>query len=57
MKAGTVHTLLMSGVNPVYAYLIPFVEGLKKGSLPVAMSLKEDETVYCLLLLLQFLII
>jgi molybdopterin-containing oxidoreductase family iron-sulfur binding subunit len=32
MKAGSVHTLIMSGVNPVYtlADTASFVEGLKK---------------------------
>ena len=46
MKAGTVHTLLMSGVNPVYtlADSASFVDGLKKVSTSVVMSLKEDET-------------
>lgn len=46
LKAGSVHTLIMSGVNPVYS--LPsskdFVEGLKKTSLSVSFSLKEDET-------------
>ncbi|WP_310379398.1 TAT-variant-translocated molybdopterin oxidoreductase [Flavobacterium sp.] len=46
MKAGSVHTLIMSGVNPVYT--LPnskdFVEGLKKVSLSTSFSLKEDET-------------
>ncbi|WP_026703477.1 TAT-variant-translocated molybdopterin oxidoreductase [Flavobacterium soli] len=46
MKAGSVHTLIMSGVNP--AYSMPnnneFVEALKKVTLSVAISLKEDET-------------
>jgi molybdopterin-containing oxidoreductase family iron-sulfur binding subunit len=46
MKAGSVHTLLMSGVNPVYS--LPnsndFVEGLKKVSLSASFSLREDET-------------
>lgn len=46
MKAGSVHTLIMSGVNPVYS--LPnskdFVEGLKKVSLSVSFSLREDET-------------
>ena len=46
MKAGSVHTLIMSGVNPVYS--LPnskdFVEGLKKVSLSASFSLKEDET-------------
>jgi molybdopterin-containing oxidoreductase family iron-sulfur binding subunit len=30
MKAGSVHTLIMSGVNPVYFSGALFVEGLKK---------------------------
>ena len=46
MKAGTVHTLIMSGVNPVYT--LPngkeFKEALKKVTTSVAFSLKEDET-------------
>lgn len=46
MKAGLVHTLIMSGVNPVYS--LPnakdFVEGLKKVSLSTTFTLKEDET-------------
>jgi molybdopterin-containing oxidoreductase family iron-sulfur binding subunit len=46
MKAGSIHTLIMSGVNPVYS--LPnskdFVEGLKKVSLSASFSLKEDET-------------
>ncbi|HAT80119.1 MAG TPA: quinol:cytochrome C oxidoreductase [Flavobacterium sp.] len=46
MKAGSVHTLIMSGVNPVYS--LPnskdFVDGLKKVSLSACFSLKEDET-------------
>lgn len=46
MKSGAVHTLIMSGVNPVYT--LPnskdFVEGLKKVKLSVAFSMKEDET-------------
>ena len=46
MKAGSVHTLIMSGVNPVYT--LPnskdFVEGLKKVTLSTSFSLKEDET-------------
>jgi molybdopterin-containing oxidoreductase family iron-sulfur binding subunit len=29
MKAGSVHTLIMSGVNPVYTLADSFVEGLK----------------------------
>ena len=46
MKAGSVHTLIMSGVNPVYtlADSASFVEGLKKVTTSVAFSLKEDET-------------
>jgi molybdopterin-containing oxidoreductase family iron-sulfur binding subunit len=46
MKAGKVHTLLMSGVNPVYtlADSASFVTGLKKVTTSVAFSLKEDET-------------
>ena len=46
MKAGSVHALIMSGVNPVYS--LPnskdFVEGLKKVSLSASFSLREDET-------------
>ena len=46
MKAGSVHTLIMSGVNPVYS--MPnsndFVDGLKKVSLSASFSLREDET-------------
>ncbi|MEZ4786385.1 MAG: TAT-variant-translocated molybdopterin oxidoreductase [Flavobacterium haoranii] len=46
MKSGAVHTLIMSGVNPVYT--LPnskdFTEGLKKVKLSVAFSMKEDET-------------
>ncbi|QZK91411.1 TAT-variant-translocated molybdopterin oxidoreductase [Flavobacterium sp. CHNK8] len=46
MKAGKVHTLIMSGVNPVYtlADSVSFQEGLKKVKTSVAFSLKEDET-------------
>ncbi|MBC5838595.1 TAT-variant-translocated molybdopterin oxidoreductase [Flavobacterium muglaense] len=46
MKAGSVHALIMSGVNPVYtlADSAAFVEGLKKVKMSVALSLKEDET-------------
>lgn len=46
MNAGSVHTLIMSGVNPVYtlANSAAFVAGLKKVKLSVAFSLKEDET-------------
>ena len=46
MNAGSVHTLIMSGVNPVYT--LPnskdFVAGLKKVKTSVVFSLKEDET-------------
>jgi molybdopterin-containing oxidoreductase family iron-sulfur binding subunit len=46
MNAGLIHTLIMSGVNPVYtlANSDAFVSGLKKVKLSVAFSLKEDET-------------
>ncbi|RBA27757.1 TAT-variant-translocated molybdopterin oxidoreductase [Flavobacterium tibetense] len=46
MNAGSVHTLIMSGVNPVYtlANSKQFVDGLKKVKLSVAFSMKEDET-------------
>jgi MoCo/4Fe-4S cofactor protein with predicted Tat translocation signal len=46
MKAGSVHTLIMNGVNPVYtlANSADFVEGLKKIKLSVSFSMKEDET-------------
>ncbi|MBW4359528.1 TAT-variant-translocated molybdopterin oxidoreductase [Flavobacterium taihuense] len=46
MNAGSVHTLIMSGVNPVYtlADSKSFVEGLKKVKTSVSLSLKEDET-------------
>jgi MoCo/4Fe-4S cofactor protein with predicted Tat translocation signal len=46
LKAGSVHTVIMSGVNP--AYSLPnaneFVDSLKKVNLSVSISLKEDET-------------
>ena len=46
LKSGSIHTLIMSGVNPVYT--LPnskdFVEGLKKVSLSASFSLREDET-------------
>ena len=46
MKAGSVHTLIMSGINPVYT--LPnskdFIDGLKKVSLSASFSLREDET-------------
>jgi len=46
MNAGTVHTLIMSGVNPVYtlANSKSFVSGLGKVKTSVAFSIKEDET-------------
>ena len=46
MKAGKVHTLIMSGVNPAYtlADSKEFVAALKSVKLSVAFSMKEDET-------------
>jgi len=46
MNAGSVHTLIMSGINPVYtlADSASFVSGLKKVKTSVTFSLKEDET-------------
>jgi molybdopterin-containing oxidoreductase family iron-sulfur binding subunit len=46
MKAGLVHTLIMSGVNPVYTLPngVQFASALKKVKLSVSFSLKEDET-------------
>ncbi|WNM19356.1 TAT-variant-translocated molybdopterin oxidoreductase [Flavobacterium capsici] len=46
LNSGNVHTLIMSGVNPVYtlANSKDFVSGLKKTKLSVAFSIKEDET-------------
>jgi len=46
MNAGNVHTLIMSGVNPVYtlANSKDFVSGLGKVKLSVAFTTKEDET-------------
>lgn len=46
MKADKVHTLIMSGVNPVYTLpdASDFVVGLKKTKMSVAFSMKEDET-------------
>jgi molybdopterin-containing oxidoreductase family iron-sulfur binding subunit len=46
MKAGSVHALIMNGVNPVYTLpnSADFVEGIKKVKLSVSFSLKEDET-------------
>jgi MoCo/4Fe-4S cofactor protein with predicted Tat translocation signal len=46
MKSGSIHTLIMNGVNPVYT--LPngkeFAEDLKKTKLSVAFAIKEDET-------------
>ncbi len=46
MNSGSVHTLIMSGVNPVYtlANADAFTAGLKKVKTSVSFSLKEDET-------------
>ncbi len=46
MNAGAIHTLIMSGVNPVYTLpnATAFEEGLKKVKTSVAFSMKEDET-------------
>ena len=46
MKAGKVHTLIMSGVNPAYtlADSKDFVAALKSVKLSVSFSMKEDET-------------
>ena len=46
MKAGTVHTLIMSGVNPVYTMADGkgFAQALKKVKMSVDFSMKEDET-------------
>ncbi|WP_294819742.1 TAT-variant-translocated molybdopterin oxidoreductase [uncultured Flavobacterium sp.] len=46
MKAGSVHTLIMSNVNPLYtlADSADFAEGLKKVKLSVSFALKADET-------------
>ncbi|WKW47174.1 TAT-variant-translocated molybdopterin oxidoreductase [Myroides sp. JBRI-B21084] len=46
MNAGAVHTLIMSGVNPVYTLAngAAFAEGLKKVKLSASFTLREDET-------------
>ncbi|WLD24522.1 TAT-variant-translocated molybdopterin oxidoreductase [Flavobacterium dauae] len=46
MNAGLVHTLIMSGVNPVYTLANgdAFAEGLKKVKLSASYTLREDET-------------
>jgi len=46
MKAGSIHTLIMNGVNPVYS--LPngkeFADALKKVKLSATFTMKEDET-------------
>lgn len=46
LNAGSIHTLIMSGVNPVYtlADSAAFVSGLKKVKTSVSFALKDDET-------------
>lgn len=46
LNAGTVHTLIMNGVNPVYTLANgkQFADGLKKVKLSVAFTMHEDET-------------
>ncbi|MDD2985645.1 TAT-variant-translocated molybdopterin oxidoreductase [Flavobacterium sp.] len=46
LNGGKIHTLIMSGVNPVYTLADgkAFADGLKKAKLSVAISMKEDET-------------
>lgn len=46
MKAGSVHTLIMSGVNPVYTLpnSADFASALSKVKMSVAFTMKEDET-------------
>ncbi len=46
LKAGNVHTLIMSGVNPVYSMpaSVDFASAMKKAKMTVAFSLREDET-------------
>ncbi|MBY8962197.1 TAT-variant-translocated molybdopterin oxidoreductase [Flavobacterium sp. D11R37] len=46
MRAGSVHTLITSGVNPMYtlADSAAFADGLKKVKMSVAFTMKEDET-------------
>jgi molybdopterin-containing oxidoreductase family iron-sulfur binding subunit len=55
MKAGSVHTLIMSGVNPVYTLAVQLLllKGLK---VTTSVSLTEDETAL-IRSLRQFLII
>lgn len=47
LNAGKVHTILLSGVNPVYTMANgeAFAKALGKAKLSVALSMKEDETV------------
>jgi molybdopterin-containing oxidoreductase family iron-sulfur binding subunit len=46
LNAGKIHTLIMSGVNPVYTLAEgkAFAAGLKKAKLSVSIAMKEDET-------------
>ena len=46
LKAGQVHTLIMSGVNPVYTLANgeEFAQLIKKAKLSVSFTMKEDET-------------
>ncbi len=46
LKAGKVHTLIMSGINPVYSLSngLEFVEALKQTKLSVDLTIREDET-------------
>lgn len=46
LNSGNVHTLIMSGVNPVYSLAsgASFASGLKKVKLSVSYALREDET-------------
>src|SRR5690606_9989102 len=46
LKAGSVHTIIMSGVNPVYTLADGkgFADALKKAKLSVSFALREDET-------------
>uniref|UniRef100_UPI004049A7B5 TAT-variant-translocated molybdopterin oxidoreductase n=1 Tax=Flavobacterium sp. TaxID=239 RepID=UPI004049A7B5 len=46
MKSGSVHTLIMNQVNPLYSYFDAkgFEEGMKKVKLSVSHTLKLDET-------------
>ena len=46
LNGGKIHTIIMSGVNPVYTLADgkAFADGLKKAKLSVSISLKEDET-------------